>query len=245
MLALSYDAGISSILFARSSNTSHADKRICPRFLCSFINPKRKNKKMKTSYLFIAGIITVICSSCASIRPVTDNIIQQVGGSEQLANFQYYISRKIVLTRVEQERDGNITAGEAKITETTKKDRIDIKKSTPGMVIHSFYSPVSKSNILYVTFEDDDNKSLLFTHVKTSHPNTPYYGLLNGSSGTIGYGDAMYEYSCPENFSLLKKVGIKKTKNQYGDVPILLIKLKKSQTVISTKRTAKGRRIKK
>lgn len=197
---------------------------------------------MKTSYLFIPGLIAAICSSCASIRPVTDNIIQQVGGNEQLANFQYYISRDIILTRVEQERDGNITAGEAKITETTKKDRIDIKKSTPGVVVHSFYSPVSKSNILYVAFEEDNNKSLLFTHLKTSHPNTPY-GLVNGSSGTIGYGEAMYEYSCPEKFSLLKKVGIKKTKNQYGDVPILLIKLKKSQTVISTKRTAKGRKI--
>lgn len=199
---------------------------------------------MKTSYLFITGLIAVICSSCASIRPVTDNIIQQVGGSEQLAKFQYYISRDIVLTRVEHEKDGNVIAGEAKINETIKKDKINIKKSTPGIVIHDVYSANSKTNVLYAVFEDDDTKFLRFAHLKNAHPDSPYELISRyAKSRRIEYGDALYDYSFPENFSILKKVGIKKTKNSYGETPILLIKLKKNQKTISTKRTAKGRKI--
>ncbi|MCM1300722.1 MAG: hypothetical protein NC250_00025 [Alistipes senegalensis] len=201
---------------------------------------------MKTSYLFITGLIAVICSSCASIHPVTDNIIQQVGGSEQLTNFQYYISRDIVLTRVEHEKDGNVTAGEAKINETIKKDKVNIKKSTPGVVLNSWYYDNLKSHVLYVAFEDDDSQFLQFAHVKNANPNA-YYSLMNSihlqSQQRIMYGDTEYSYSFPENSSILKKVGIKKTKNPYGETPILLIKLKKSQKTITTKRTAKGRKI--
>jgi len=204
---------------------------------------------MKTFYLLIAGIITVICSSCASIRPVTDNIIQQVGGSDQLANFQYYISRDIVLTRVEHEKDGNVIAGEAKINETIKKDKVNIKKSTPGVVINYRYVNSLKTYVLHVAFEDNDDQYLQFAHAKNAHPDA-FYSLVNNhpqAQQRIFYGNTVYDYSCPENFSFLKsflkKVGIKKTENPYGETPILLIKLKRNQKTIATKRTAKGRRI--
>lgn len=205
--------------------------------------------KNKASYSLFFSAIAILCSSCASLRPVTENIIQQVGEDSSLSDFQYYISRDIILTRVEKERDGNITAGEAKITETTKKDRINIKKSTPGIVIRSIYSRVngipSNHNFLDVAFEDDDTKLLRFVP-KSAHPDASYELTCEfAKSKRIIYGDALYDYSFPENFSLLKKVGLKKTKNTYGDTPILLIKLKKHQKIITTKRTAKGRRIKK
>lgn len=199
--------------------------------------------KNKAFYPLFFSAIVILCSSCASARPVTDNIIQQVGGNEQLTNFQYYISRDIVLNRVDHETDGGIKGGEANITETVKKDKIRIKKSTPGVVINYTYSTKLKTNILRIAFDDDDNRLLEFAHINKTHPDTPYYLIKDSKYQGILYGDAVYDYSFPENFSLLKKVGIKKTKNQYGDVPILLIKLKRSQTVISTKRTAKGRRI--
>lgn len=201
---------------------------------------------MKKIGLYLLGAIIVSCfsSSCASIVPVTDRIIQEVGGEDQLANFQYYISRDIVLNRFEHETDGNVAAGEAKISETFKKDRVRIKKSTPGVVIYHYYSDVNKSHFLHVAFEDNDDRYLQFAHIGNDNPGA-FYSLVNHlqSPQYIIYDNTVYDYSFPENFSILGKVGIKKTKDSYGETPILLIKLKRNQKTIITKRTAKGRRI--
>lgn len=199
---------------------------------------------MKTKVFYLLGfvVIAVFCSSCASVRPVTDNIIQQVGGSSQLPNFQYYVSRGIALRKVEHEMDGNVIEGQAKIVETVKKDNIDIKKSTPGVVIDYIYSEDLKTHVLRVAFEEDDDKYLQFAHPHNNRSDA-WYTLVAQTDQRMVYGDAMYDYSYPESFSILKEIGLKKKGNTYGDVPILLVKLKRSHNVMTTRRTAKGRRI--
>lgn len=198
----------------------------------------------KVIYLFGVIVVSVLCSSCASIVPVTDNIIKQVGGSSQLPNFQYYVSRGIALQKVEHERDGNVIAGQAKIVETVKRDNINIKESTPGVVLAYIYSERLKTNVLRAAFEEDDDKYLRFAHLNNDNPNA-WYCLVTQSSDRIEYGDAMYDYSYLESSALLKKIGLKKKGNMYGNTPILLIKLKKRLNVQTTKRNAKGRRIEK
>ena len=245
MLVLFFGAGISFILLVGRPIPLSWIKEFVRVFYFQLSTVTKSIKmKNKTFYSLFFSAIAILCSSCASTRPVTDNIIRQVGGTEQLANFQYYISRDIVLKKMDQETDGRVQkGGAAEITYTTKKDEIDIRKSTPGVVIGYAYSPSLKTNILRVAFGDDDNCFLQFAHINKTHPDTPYYLIKDDEYQGIIYGDAVYDYSSPESFALLRKIGINKQKNPYGDTPILLIKLKRSHNLISTKRTEKGRRV--
>ena len=245
MLVLFFGAGISFILLVGRPIPLSWIKEFVRVFYIQLSTVTKSIKmKNKTFYSLFFSAIAILCSSCASTRPVTDNIIRQVGGTEQLANFQYYISRDIVLKKMDQETDGRVQKGGAvEITYTTNKDEIDIRKSTPGVVIGYAYSPSLKTNILRVAFGDDDNCFLQFAHINKTHPDTPYYLIKDDEYQGIIYGDAVYDYSSPESFALLRKIGINKQKNPYGDTPILLIKLKRSHNLISTKRTEKGRRV--
>lgn len=195
----------------------------------------------KVFYLLWSAAFALLYSSCASILPVTDNIIQQVGGSSQLPNFQYYVSRGISLHNTEQKMDGNVVGGQAQIVENIRKDRINIKESTPGVVIGYIYSDALKTNILRVAFEDDDNKYLQFAHPNNNRSGAWY--SLQANENSIVYGNAVYDYSYLDSNPLLDKVGVKTKSNKYGSTPILLIKMKKQHNITKTKRTVKGRKI--
>ena len=76
----------------------------------------------RTGHLTIIALCCLFYS-CASIVPVSNEIIERVGGETELDKFQYYISRGIVMDRTENETDAGIVAGQAKIVSTTGQNQ--------------------------------------------------------------------------------------------------------------------------
>lgn len=187
-------------------------------------------------------IIALCCMfySCASIVPVSNEIIERVGGETELDKFQYYISRGIVMDRTENETDAGIVAGQAKIVNKTRQDRIKIKRSTPGVVIHSRFHPNIDSYSLCVAFEADDDKYLQFVSYSGGEVYALYTPIEN--ENIVAYGTALYRYS-PINTLIPPKKIETAAGYDYSDMPCLLIKLKKRDIIKKNRRTAKGRRI--
>ncbi len=201
---------------------------------------------------FYLSLIVLCCffCGCASIVPVTDRIIAEVGGEEQLQNFQYYISRDIVLNRQESETDAGIAKGQAKVVVTTQEDEINIMKSTPGLVIDHVYRADKNSYILSVSFEDGNENYLQFAHLGNPNSNSLYTLVTTSSDKSkLIYGSDEYVYSFPDRFQPLRKSkffeNVFKKSEVYGEVPCLLIKRNKKSIVKKSRRTVKGRRLEK
>lgn len=201
---------------------------------------------MKKNLFHFSAVILCSClfTSCATIVPVTDNIIEQVGGTDQLENFQYYISRSIVLDRTDNQTDAEIVKGKANIIQKIEKDKVTIKGSTPGVLLRYRTLPDGRP-LLFVGFEPDDNFFLQFVKYNNDNKRDSPYSLAvsNASDEIVAYGSDLYKYSFPTKRSL-RSLGLKKGGNIDLTPPHLLIKLNKKMVKNVNKRVAKGRTLK-
>lgn len=193
---------------------------------------------MKRLNLLVLVCTCCLLGSCASIVPFTDNIAAEVGGETQLKNFQYYVSRTIVMNRVEDTTDANLVAGKANLVRVVERDKIDIKESTPGIVItHARNNNLNNQNTfnLGVAFGESDDNLLRF---KRNGGNDPKYYIVTEKNDWVNYGGIYYKYSTPSK----RKWGL------FGEekkepAPYLMIKLNKKLIQKQTKRTEKGRKL--
>ena len=63
------------------------------------------------NWFFPVSIGLMMFSGCATKIPMTTNIINEVGGVENTKKFQYYVSKKITLTRVATNNSTTIEGG--------------------------------------------------------------------------------------------------------------------------------------
>ena len=176
--------------------------------------------------------------SCASIVPFTDNIAEQVGGEDQLDKFQYYVSRTIVLDKMESDSKASLSDGKAKLVNRIEKNKVTIKESTPGVVLDHSRNGMdgsSRTYILNVAFERDDDYFLKF---KRRMVDDDKYYIITGKNDWIYYGDGYYKYSSPVK---RKWFGFGEVKQE--DAPYLMIKLNQKLIKKEKKRTAKGRKL--
>ncbi len=198
----------------------------------------------KYIYIFLTGsLFACFFSSCASIVPVTDEIISQVG--ERVDSFQYYVSRTIVLNRTDNQTDGSIVKGKARIVNKMEKNKVTIKKSTPGVLLRyrDLNSESKGEYVLSVSFEEDDKYFLQFFRYN-NRPNAHYnLAVTDNDNKILFYGGEPYQYSFPTKKSPLSLIGLGKQKVD-GEAPYLLIKLNKKLIKKVNKRVAKGRTLK-
>lgn len=198
------------------------------------------------SCIMVALSLALFCG-CATIVPVTNNIIESVGGESQLKNFQYYVSKNVLLNRSEQQSDGGLDdKGMAHLVNVTNKNQILIKATTPGVVVNYRYNSSSSHNYLFAAFEEDDSKYLMFVTVGNRN-DSPYY-LQTANNSAVFYGDVFYNYSSPSSkvSSKVERLLPKKWRKENSNgLPCLMIKLNKKYIVNEESRTAKGRKIKK
>jgi hypothetical protein len=195
-------------------------------------------------------MITILSmSSCARIVPVTNQIIEQVGGKDQLEKFQYYVSKKIKMERTEKTVNADVIRGKANVIDYTLESSIIIRKSTPGVVIRSRYGG-GRFDILAASFTDSDERFLQFSNFGSSNSDAPYYlismeGQKSGQPGGshVIYDNAIYSYKTSGRKLSDLKILSRFRKNKSINEPKLLIKLKKKDLVEKKRRREKGREV--
>jgi phosphotransferase system IIB component len=179
---------------------------------------------MKFSKIY--GIFVFAFIGCSSTKPLTQNIINDVGGNDEIEKFQYYVSTRITLNDAKKIRDQQDISkfGAAAITDIVYNNRIIIDKSTMGVAIKKYYD--EKNNLtLEVCFEEDDDKRIIFKQDGNGADREFHIVYQNSFTRTIDYGGELY------------------TVDYYGDRPYLRVKVsKRLKEKIKTK-WAKGRRV--
>jgi hypothetical protein len=173
---------------------------------------------------FVMGIIVLV--GCSSIKPITQSIINDVGGNTEIEKFQYYVSTKLILNDAKRIRDQqNITKyGTAAITDIVYKNRIIIFKNTMGVVLNSFRDEEGILT-LEVCFEEDNNKRIKFRQDGSGSDKKFYIVYQDPFSRIINYGDELY------------------TVDHSGDRPYLKVKIYKQLKQRTKTKWASGRRV--
>jgi predicted nucleic acid-binding protein len=184
-----------------------------------------KNRNILKS-IFLIAVIFFVLTGCSSIKPITQNIINDAGGNTEIEKFQYYVSTKLVLRKSEQTRNQqNVTkTGTATITDVVYNDRIIILKNTMGVVLRSLRDE-NDILTLEVCFEEDDNKIITFKQDGAGSEKKFYIIYQDPFTRRINYGGEQYIV----DFS--------------GDRPYLMIKIDKQLKQMTKTKWASGRRV--
>jgi hypothetical protein len=173
---------------------------------------------------FLFFVLIIIISGCYS-KPITQNIINDVGGNSEVKKFQYYVSTTLELTNTNRTREKNINkTGSASITETVYNDRIIISKSTMGAALESYLDD-NNNLVLEICFEADDDKRITFKQNGPGQDRRFYLQYQNQFDKTIIYGEETYTV----NFS--------------GDQPYLMININRQSKEQTRIKWATGRRV--
>jgi hypothetical protein len=109
--------------------------------------------------IFLLGLFSFLLVSCGpTLKPFTKTMYEEYGWTERdLQNVQFYLSHDIVLMKKEKGHDTTIKDGKIRVTEGRKIEKIVIAKGTPGTLVF-----VPKKNRFAVSFDQDENKYLMF-----------------------------------------------------------------------------------
>lgn len=147
---------------------------------------------MKYLFLIIITILAVFgFSSCSQTKPMTKKIHNYASGVGKVENFQYYVSRNIVMTKTEDPDIVGKVAVKGAIKATYLKNVIQITSSTKGALLK--YEKDADDNIIYyVAFEADNDNCLRFKQKKQGNDQRIY--LLYDDNGThaVNYGGEVY-----------------------------------------------------
>jgi len=177
----------------------------------------------KTGFILTAFFILI---GCSETKPITQNIINDVGGNTEIEKFQYYVSTQLILNDAKKVRDQqNISrSGTASITDIVYKNRIIISEFTMGAVLNSFIDEKGYLT-LEVCFEEDDNKRITFKQDGPGSDRKFYIVYQDPFGKTINYGGDLY------------------TVDFRGDKPYLKVKVYKQLKQKTKTKWASGRRV--
>lgn len=162
---------------------------------------------MKKVHTLLPLLAIVLVSACSPKIYFTEETKDQLERNEvALNNVQYYNSETIVLVRQIKKEEVNVVSGKVKMEQGRYIEEIVIKSHTPGVFTES------NGKVLFISFEDGDNKVIPFVKIKSrSGDNPPIYqvGSLewtnkNGKKvGVINYGDNKYSIVSGDKSRLL------------------------------------------
>lgn len=176
------------------------------------------------SFLWLASLLAVVAlSSCTpKLSYFTQDLYDENQWSpEELKKIQFYLSEDLVLFRRVSNNDARITRGKVMLKNGQQIEEIAFKKNTPGVVS---FSP--KDNRIAVSFEDDDQRYLMFgPNPKAGERYTILARDWERRQGTVTYDNQVFNISSGDAFASL------------------MIDLKRVRDTKINNRTARGRRI--
>jgi len=216
------------------------------------------HEKIKNFLFFpIMVLITgLFFAGCASINILSDSTITKYKlrtNIEGLKNFQYYISRDIVLTSIDVSSSIDISRGQGKSSTTVQRDYIEFLSSTPGIALE-----VKEDNegiMIGVAFESDNDNLLWFKRFREWGDEYPYFFLLStdwvdNEYIEIEYAGASYRIPVGEEasgiVSKMKRIVTPKkaTVGTDFEIPVLLYEENAKVKEKESRRTVGGRRLK-
>lgn len=194
--------------------------------------------------------------SCSTTQPMTKRVDNQASRVGKISNFQYYVSRNIILTKTDDpEIVGKVAvSGQLKVTST--KEIIQITSSTMGALLKT-ETDARGYTVYYVAFETDNDNCLRFVQNKAGSDERIYLLYDDDKNYAINYGNAVYivEWKGVEGLKASKARA--KTDNFFGklkgkfkgvtaddsDNPYLLVKMKTKFKEKENYRKASGRKV--
>lgn len=207
---------------------------------------------MKNYIYFIFAFMIV---SCKSTQPMTNRIDRTASMVGKIDNFQYYVSRNIVLTKRNKTDIRGEVSVSGKLSVSYNKDVIQITTATEGALLNT---TINNDNykIYHVAFEADNDNCLKFVQKRNGDEEFLYllfdYPDING----VKYGNDIFIVQWDENSlnksKLRAKIDNKLSKikgNLKGvtfdenDYPYLLVKMTTKIKENENYRKASGRKV--
>jgi len=138
---------------------------------------------MRTIIGFAAALFFL--SSCNSLTPFTQDMYSDLNlATEEIKSVQFYLSQDIVLYKDVNTDEARVENGRIKLKERHKSEQVIIRSGTPGVVIF-----MPKQNRFAVSFENDDDKFLIFGPNERQNER---YTLLGKDWSRDGFGKVTY-----------------------------------------------------
>lgn len=166
--------------------------------------------------LLLLTVIFFTLVSCSSTQPITKKKDQQASMVGKIENFQYYVSRNIVLTKTKDPDIVGKVAGKANMELTYNKDVIQITTSTEGALLSTSVD-YNGYKIYHIAFESDNDNCLRFVQKRKGDEELVYLHYDYPQKNAVVYGDEVYIVEWNEN-SLNKSKVRAKIDNFFGKV---------------------------
>jgi hypothetical protein len=169
---------------------------------------------LKKGLGFLSSFVFCIFIGCTS-QPLTQNVITDIGGVENIGRFQYYTSADTILTATEKISEPNIDRkGTASVTETIYRDVVIISKNTMGVLMDS-RTDENGLLILEICFEEkatDSDKRITFKQDAPGLERSFYIVYTDPRKRLLMYGDREYSLETRTGERVFLRIKIDKTK---------------------------------
>jgi hypothetical protein len=207
----------------------------------------------KKNSCFGVAIFILLQSSaflgCASVQPMNGETMWKYGLTNNLElfkNYQYFVSRDIVLTSTNVDIQTDIKSGQAYSSTSVQHDVKQILSSTPGVALEIAYDE-NDILLLGIAFESENDNLLWFYY--SSNDDCFYLAYTNYDRQEIAYADTsyqvVYEQASGIGATVKRLTTINKTKDgKYENRdPLLLYEENTKVKETETRKTIQGRRL--
>jgi hypothetical protein len=198
------------------------------------------------------GVILAALMGCTSTQPMTQKIEMQASNVGDVRDFQYYVSRNVVLTRTEDPVISGRVAVTGQIDVQYVKNIVQIASSTPGELLKTEQDPQTGHTIYYVAFEAENDNCLRFQQRGPGIEDKIYLVYDDYESFAINYGGQAYmvDWGAGEGLqaradNIFGKVkgSVQGVSSDDTDQPYLLVKMREQVKETENYRKASGRKV--
>jgi hypothetical protein len=187
---------------------------------------------------------------CTSTQPMTQKIELQASAVGDVKDFQYYISRELVLVKTEDPIISGRVSNVGQIDVIHTKSVIQITPSTEGELLNTEIDDEGYT-IYYVAFEVENDNCLRFKQRGPGREEKIYLVYDDEETYALNYGGAVYVIdwenkgiqATADNLFGQVKGKMKGVTTDNVDHPYLLVKMNEKVTEKENYRKASGRKV--